>query len=157
MRPAIDAMWTILPQRRATMPGTNACAQRNGPVAFTAKSRFHSSSPTRASGAELAMPALDTRMSTVPKRAPAAACRRAIESASETSQGTASALAPVWRISSATASISSALRAATITRAPASASSRAVAAPMPRPPPVTSATLPSRSICIVRRAPPVTF
>src|SRR5262249_52402685 len=44
----------------------------------------------------------------------------------------------------ATSSTSSLVRAATAMRAPARASSRAMLAPMPRPPPVTSATCPSR-------------
>src|SRR5262245_58762248 len=44
----------------------------------------------------------------------------------------------------AAASISSCVRAASVTCAPARASADAAASPMPRPPPVTSARLPSR-------------
>src|SRR5438094_5532657 len=62
------------------------------------------------------------------------------ESASETSPTTASP-----PISVATASTCSRVRAETATRAPADASSRAMFAPIPRPPPVTSAICPSSS------------
>src|ERR671938_1280641 len=48
-------------------------------------------------------------------------------------------------ISAATASTCSAVRAVTATCIPAAASSRATSAPIPRPPPVTSATPSSRS------------
>ena len=55
-----------------------------------------------------------------------------------------SALSPRARIASAAASISACVRAASVTCAPACASADAAASPMPRPPPVTSARLPSR-------------
>ena len=55
-----------------------------------------------------------------------------------------SALAPEASSSFTVASTASALRLTTMTRAPAAANAVAIALPMPRVPPVTSATLPSR-------------
>src|SRR5437867_2777350 len=42
--PATDAMFTTRPQPRASIPGRKAWVHRNGPVAFTVRSRFQSSS-----------------------------------------------------------------------------------------------------------------
>src|SRR3954471_759378 len=69
---------------------------------------------------------------------PASAIARATDASSATSITTARP-----PTSAATTSISAAVRAATHTAAPSSASTRATAAPMPRPPPVTSARRPS--------------
>src|SRR5262249_45960730 len=79
-----------------------------------------------------ATPAFAKRKSTWP----ASANARSTESASDTSSSIARP-----PISSATASIWSRVRAATITSQPSFASTRAVFAPIPRPPPVMSATL----------------
>ncbi len=48
------------------MPPTKACVQRKVPVALTVITWFQSSSFIRPSGVEKAMPALLTRISTVP-------------------------------------------------------------------------------------------
>ena len=86
------------------------------------------------------MPALLTRIPTGPS-APAT-CRTASSTSarSPTSQVTASAFRPRTRISAATASSSAPVRALTATCAPSRARASAIARPMPRPPPVTSAT-----------------
>src|SRR3989442_1640557 len=63
-----------------------------------------------------------------------------------TSVGSASALPPTPRTSLAVRSAPSAFSSATTTSAPSRASSSAVARPMPRPPPVTMATLPASSL-----------
>ena len=60
-----------------------------------------------------------------------------------TSRVMASARSPRSRMACAAASISAVVRAASVTCAPACASAEAAASPMPRPPPVTSARLPS--------------
>src|SRR5712692_3352012 len=65
---------------------------------------------------------------------------------SATSAGTAAARPPALRISCATASISDCVRAATTTAAPSPANFRAMARPIPRPPPVMTATFPPNSI-----------
>src|SRR6266850_5921740 len=126
-----------------TIAGMNACVHRNVPVALTASRRFQSSSVVLATGALWAAPALLTRMLTTPARRPAACTRLWTLAASVTSHCTAHALPPPVRISAATFSIGSARRAATTTAAPSAASARATAAPIPWPPPVTTATEPS--------------
>src|SRR5512139_457969 len=64
MREVMDATLITRPQRRWAMGGMKARVHRNGPVAFTAMIRFHSSRLVDLMGAELAVPALLTRMST---------------------------------------------------------------------------------------------
>src|ERR1051326_6519169 len=61
-----------------------------------------------------------------------------------TSSTMASAFSPRALIAAAASSISALVRATSVTCAPAAASADAAASPMPRPPPVTSARLPSR-------------
>src|SRR6266571_8877028 len=126
-----------------TIAGMNACVQRNVPVAFTASTRFQSSSVILPSGALCAAPALLTRISTTPARRAAAWARLCTLAASVTSHCTAHALPPPSRISAATFSMRSAPRAATTIAAPSAARARATAAPIPWPPPVTTATAPS--------------
>src|SRR6476619_3028177 len=63
---------------------------------------------------------------------------------SVTSRTRASAFSPRALIPAAASSISALVRAASVTCAPAAARADAAASPMPRPPPVTSARLPSR-------------
>src|SRR5574341_435487 len=87
--------------------------------------------------------ALLTRISTRPKASLAAAASFRMSSASRLWAATASALHPIPRICSATLSMSGCLRLLTITSAPASANASAIAAPMPRLAPGTSATLPA--------------
>src|SRR3954449_8334750 len=81
------------------------------------------------------MPALETRRSMGPSSFSVSATMCSTCSRSETSQGTARP-----PISAATSSIAASLRAETATFMPADASSSAMVRPMPRPPPVTSAT-----------------
>src|SRR5437867_7541709 len=84
------------------------------------------------------------RISTDPACRLAAFARSATLAASVTSQRTAHALPPALRISVATRSMRSVWRAATTTAAPSTASAFATAAPIPWPPPVTTATAPSK-------------
>src|SRR5207247_2160973 len=92
--PATDAMFTTRPQPRASIPGRKAWVHRNGPVAFTVRSRFQSSSVVFCTGAEWLMPALFTRMSTWPSRVSASRARVRTPSGSETSHATAHARRP---------------------------------------------------------------
>src|SRR5437763_4716964 len=142
-RPATDATLTIEPRPRPSIPLRKARVQRNVPVAFTASTRFQSSSVVLASGALCATPALLTRMSTAPACRVAVLARSFTLAVSVTSQWTAHALPQAPRISVATRSMRSVRRAATITAAPSRARARATAAPMPDPPPVTTAKVPS--------------
>src|SRR5690242_8585904 len=89
--------------------------------------------------------ALLTRMSSRPWAWAMSRIRPWIWSMSPMWQARTSALPPAARIAAATVSQSSALRLDTITCAPCAASAFAIASPMPRLAPVTSATLPVRS------------
>jgi hypothetical protein len=94
--------------------------------------------------------ALFTRMSRRPKRFTPALTIAATPASSVTSVRCATARPPRASISAATPSASAReARAFTITAAPASASASAIARPMLRPPPVTSATRPSSSRLVV--------
>src|SRR5262245_18621602 len=130
------------PRLRSSIPLRKARVHRNVPVALTASTRFQSSSDVLASGALCATPALLTRTSTLPCCA-AAVARSMTLPGSVTSQCTAQAVPPAPRISVATRSIRSVRRAATTTAAPARANSAATTAPIPEPPPVTTARHPS--------------
>src|SRR4030095_6876100 len=86
-------------------------------------------------------PALLTSMSTRPKVARVACTARCTSASSVTLLGTASACPPAAAIWSATSSSSSLRRPVIVTLAPSCANVRAMAAPMPVPPPVTMVTL----------------
>ena len=91
-------------------------------------------------------PALLTRMSIRPSSEVVCSISATTASSTFTSVGTARHLREVAaRIAAAVVSRSVTVRAAMTTSAPCSARSIAVAAPMPVPPPVTTATLPVRS------------
>ena len=82
-------------------------------------------------------------MSTAPKRSSTASRNTATCAASRTSQGMASTFRPSASSSVRTCSSGSGRRPQIATLAPVRASSRAVARPMPVPPPVTMATAPA--------------
>src|SRR5581483_1654940 len=123
------ATLTMRPLPRSTIHSAKTWQQRYTPRTFTSNTCHHSrTSGNGPSGP--AMPALFTSRST----GPASPAQRATSSRFETSP--TSARPP---ISFATERTSSAVRPVTSTSMPARASSRAMFAPMPRPPPVTSA------------------
>ena len=96
------------------------------------------------------IPALFTTTSMRPKRSRVASIKRSTSSRFPASAGTASAGAPRASSSFTAASRRAASRPETTTEAPSSASDRAMARPMPRPPPVTIATFPARALASVR-------
>src|SRR6267378_6749699 len=98
--------------------------QRNTAVRLRSTTACHSSRVSSVAGLRLARPALFTRMSMPP-------CSRSARAKASATARSSATSHPV-------------LTSSDTTLAPCSASSRAVAAPMPRAPPVTSATLPSR-------------
>src|SRR6516225_1333286 len=116
-------------RRRAT-----ACAMKKAARTLSAKMTSKSSTLTSISAAGRLVPALLTRTS----NGCAAMIARRTASRSVTSSWSASALSPRATIACAAASISSRVRAASVTCAPACASADAAASPMPRPPPVTA-------------------
>src|SRR4051812_2885092 len=91
------------------------------------------------------MAALLCRTSRRPNRSTVAAMRCSTDATSPASNSIASAASPM---SAATFSASSPLTSPTVTCAPSSASRRAVAAPIPDPPPVMTATLPSKRLML---------
>src|SRR5919204_4413772 len=122
-KPMIEARFTIAPPPRRFMYGMAVREQRNTAVKLRSTTASHSARESSVAGLRLARPALFTRRSMLP-------CSRS-----------ACAKAPATTRSSVTSL--PVLTSKATTRAPCSAKSRAVAAPMPRAPPVTMATLPS--------------
>src|SRR5438067_75636 len=108
--------------------------------------RRHSSSVMRSNDVSMRTAALLTSMSRRPKRFTVASASARTSAGSVTSARCSAALPPASTI---IATVSSAcvrdVRALTITAAPPAASERAMARPMLRAPPVTSATLPASS------------
>src|SRR5437764_4711285 len=129
------ATLTILPPPCSSIRGTAWRQHRKTPRTLTSKTRHHADgSSSRNDAVGPATPALLTRRSTPPS----SANHRSTSSSRETSP--TSARPPISRATDSTCSL---VRAVTATSIPAAASSRATFAPIPRPPPVTSAT-PSR-------------
>src|SRR5919198_1785453 len=122
-KPMIEARFTIAPPPRRFMCSIALREQRNTAVRLRSTTACHSSRLSSVALLRLARPALFTRISMPPCSRSACAKASATARSSVTSQ-------PV-------------LRSNATTRAPCSVKSRAVAAPMPRAPPVTMATLPS--------------
>src|SRR5581483_9273734 len=118
-----------------------------------------SSTCARSVGLSSPIPALFERMSTVCHSDTTRAKRRSTCALSATSVGTASAVPPASAISAATRDAPSGSTSSTATRAPSAAKRRAIAAPIPEPPPVTTATRPASlaigpvSICSSRVPP----
>lgn len=135
--PAFDATFTTRPHPASTIAGTSARHSTNGAVTFTAIVDAHASSVVRESGALGATPALLISTSTRPTRAATSASAASIEARSARSHAIATPSAPP--IDAATSSSSLRVRPVTTTRYPARPSALAMARPMPRPPPVTSA------------------
>src|SRR3989442_944645 len=145
MAPAVDAMLITRPPLFCRiMSFVAARVMRNAPRRLTSMTRSQSSSFMRTRRPSRMTPALLTRMSTRPNRCLAASTNR-----SASSRITASATTPRTAPPRASSSLAerwsrSASRPETTTAAPSSASNVAIARPMPRLPPVTIATRPSR-------------
>src|SRR5438552_3958227 len=145
MAPAVDAMLITRPPLFCRiMSFVAARVMRNAPRRLTSMTRSQSSSFMRTRRPSRMTPALLTRMSTRPNRCLAASTNR-----SASSRITASATTPRTAPPRASSSLAerwsrAASRPETTTAAPASASNVAIARPMPRLPPVTIATWPSR-------------
>jgi len=92
-------------------------------------------------GAETSIPALLTTVVKVPKREIVAAMAACHAGSARTSCSTKSAWPPPFRIASAVARPASSNTSDNMTLAPAAANVVAIAAPMPRAPPVSSTTL----------------
>src|SRR5829696_6476990 len=128
-------MLTIRPYPASCIPGSAACVQLRTPFRFTAITFSHCSGVVSVKNPNSSVPALLTRMSIGGSALATAAWA---EPRSVTSSSTARP-----EISPATSVAPSRLRSPIVTCAPSAARRRAVAAPMPLAPPVTSAFLPS--------------
>src|SRR3990170_2585004 len=137
-------MLTIRPPRRAeTMRAAAACVTNTRPFRSMSRTVSHESSSSVSRPCGTFVPALFTRMSTLPHSRSMRSKHTRIDASFRTSSRSASARRPFVRSASATGSASSPFRDVTATSAPASARAEAIARPIPREPPVTSARFPS--------------
>src|SRR5215469_14338578 len=126
-------------------PFRTARVRRTGPVRLTATARAQSSGPAVAMGpAGSTVAALFTRMSMAPSSARTLAAISDGAPGAPMSASICWARTPTARTWEAVWTSCDAVRATHATSAPSRASATAVARPMPRPAPVTIATLPSR-------------
>src|SRR5919199_602108 len=143
--PAIEEILTMRPPSpRSIMRLPTAWDIRNVPCTLTCITRSNFSSGISSAGAPHVAPLLLTRMSIAPKASSVSFTTLATSSGSVTSQARARALPPRSSISAFTSSSASRLREQRTTLAPASERASAMYCPRPRPPPVTTAVLPSR-------------
>src|SRR6185312_16656597 len=140
--PTTEAIDTIRPCRRRTIPRKAARVRRKVAVRLTSSTACQSSSRKRSASESRVMPALLTRMSSWPSAASASLTSASAASGVERSAVSTGVPAP-----SSAASASSAGRRvpARATIAPARCRARAIAPPIPPEAPVTSAACPPRS------------
>src|SRR5262245_28637935 len=130
------------PKRRRIMPRIAARVSRKVPVRLTCRTLSHSSSFMRMEMLSRVMPALFTRMSSLPIAASASFARRSISAGSSILAATTCARSPSDDFSCSKAS----MRVPdSVTAAPCLCRARAMPPPIPPEAPVTSAALPERS------------
>src|SRR2546428_4973704 len=138
-----DEMWTIEPPPARRMAGMAALLPRNTPVALTSITRCHSSSGVSSTRRAALMPALLTSTLSLPKRRSVSATASCQSASRVTSSRTNAALPPLAATSASTARPSASSTSPMTTCAPSRANIFASAAPMPRAPPLISATFPA--------------
>src|SRR5713101_3933700 len=144
-KPETDEMFTMAPRPAFSMSGMACFIPRKTPLALTSMSRSHADT-LKVSGSKVPlMPALFTRMSSLPKLDRVAAIASCQAASLVTSRRTNRPASPR---PSATFRPSASSTSATTTLAPSLAKMLTSLCPMPRAPPVTSATLPSSLICL---------
>ncbi len=140
----------MLPRPRSSIGPSARCKTWKWPVKLMSRIRCHSSAGRSVKRKRDVVPALPTSRVTVPNSASTRSNMAWTAARSATSAGTIQTRRPIPAISSAKASAARWPRALLLwlmaTSAPACANRRQQAAPMPRAPPVTRATSPSRSI-----------
>src|ERR1700733_7112857 len=152
--PPIEATLITLPPV-SRMPQRHAlCAQISGPTTLTPTVFIARGTSMSIMGPKYGfVAALLTRMSTDPKRSTVASTHARAASASPAFASNQATLSPP--ISSATLASDAPRREEIITRAPFAANAWAIARPMPRDAPVTTATLPASCGCpVLIGAPP---
>src|SRR5262245_4863594 len=143
--PSTDAILTIAPcVFAASMRRAASCAQKKTASRLIERTFRHSSGGISTARPPCAMPALLTRIVTVPKAFSVASKARIMAARSVTSASAATARPPFFSISSFSALSRSTRRATSATAAPLSESARANCVPSPLEAPVTSATRPLR-------------
>src|SRR5689334_10480120 len=146
--PAIDAVLMMLPPRPCAFMRAAPCLMpRKTPRTSTAKVKSHSSTVVSPIGPKAPpTPALLNTQSSPPKRSTASATSAATSRSAETSTRSAArrSPAPCARASAIVSARVASLTSPMTTRAPSRRKVSALARPMPLPPPVTRATLPSR-------------
>src|SRR5213078_3190799 len=150
MAPGVDPMLITRPPLFCRIISFVAArVRRNAPRRLTSMTWSQSSSFMRTRRPSRMTPALLTRMSTRPNRCLAASTNRSASSRITASATTPRTAPPCASSSFAERWSRSASRPETTTAAPSSASNAAIARPMPRPPPVTIATRPSRAPFVI--------
>src|SRR5580658_5915286 len=152
--PDSDAMFTIRPSPAGTMAANAARQHRNMPVRLTSSVSRHMADVVSPNGAGVSTPAAQTRALSWPV-AVASANRRSTAVSSLTSVGTGVAWPPASLIRPATSCRARWSLAASTTWAPAAATAAAVAAPIPRLAPVTTASRPASQCRSAISHPPV--
>ena len=142
-------MWTNLPYPCSFMMPNTAWVTKNMDFRSMSIIRSQLSRVISSMGVDPVMPATFTRMSIRPNRALAAATFAGMVSNSATLNSSARASPPLALMSAATAWAASRFISARMTLAPCSARRRALASPMPRPPPVIIAALSVNNISAV--------
>ena len=127
------------PERRLMNARANALVNKNAPFKFVSRTVSQSCSLIRTNKPSRVMPVLLTRMSTRPVSAKIFSPASATALDSATSTACAQALRPKARTSLATFPEFSAVRETQTMSAPSAANFNAMARPMPRPAPVTTA------------------
>src|SRR5690348_6275023 len=137
-------MLMIRPLPAGIICASASWVRTNAPPKFTSIACHHSAGRACQAGPiGPLMPALLTRMSTVPSLSRSSATAAAVARRSVTSAETAAATPPARLISPTAAASSPGDRAMSATAAPAPASRALSSLPRPRLPPLTSATMPS--------------
>src|SRR5439155_15162002 len=145
-KPPTEAVFTTCADSpRASHRGTNARQPFTTPYRFTPSSQSQSSLRNSWIAPPCATPALLNRTSAVPKRSNAASASASRSPGSVTSLRTAIAGVPAASSSRASFCAGASSTSASTTRMPCSAHARAMPAPIPLAPPVTTATRPERS------------
>jgi len=135
----IEATFIIRPERCLTNERVKPLVNRNAPLRLVLMTESQSASLMRIRRPSRVTPALLMRMSTLPQSARIFSAAALTAAASDTSTAMAQALRPSARTSPATFSEFSAVRDTQTTSAPSLANFKAIARPMPRPAPVTTA------------------
>src|SRR5437762_6746089 len=144
--PSTEPRFTMTPPPHFRNSGNTALDIRNGPFTLTVITRSHSSSLIPSTVDTCSVPALFTSTFTRPNRSTVPFTARSTSRARLTSHSIANpAPSRLWT-SLITCRSFSRRRPATATLAPSRANARAIARPIPVPPPVMSATLPESRV-----------